>query len=71
MDDASTNGHLEVVQWLHIHEKAKCTIDAMKRAAMYEGFTIDALDDAACNGHLEVVRWLHDNRNEGCSGRAI
>ena len=53
MDVAAGNGHLELVKWLHEHEK--------------EGCTKHAIDSAAGNGHLEVVKFLHENRTEGCS----
>lgn len=50
MDAAASNGHLEVVKWLHENRIEGCS------SAMYY---------AALNGHLEVVKWLHENRNEG------
>ena len=46
-----SNGHLEVVQWLHGNRQE-------------EGCTSDAMDWAAENGHLELVQWLHKNRQE-------
>ena len=47
MNFAAKNGHLEVVEWLHLNRKEGCTVYAM--------------DQAAENGHLEVVRWLQNN----------
>jgi hypothetical protein len=51
VDNAASNGHLEVVQWLNSNRTEGCTPKAM--------------DWAARNGHLEVVQWLHFNRIEG------
>ena len=42
MDGAATNGHLEVVEWLH--------------ANRYEGCTAEAIDRAAENNQIEAVR---------------
>ncbi|KAF1790257.1 Ankyrin repeat-containing domain [Phytophthora cactorum] len=47
---AASNGHLEVVKWLHANSNEGCTTFAMSA-------------DAA-NGHLEVVKGLHANRSE-------
>ncbi|CAK4647445.1 unnamed protein product [Aphanomyces euteiches] len=44
MDLAARGGHLEMVQYLHLHRK--------------EGCTPQALAEAAANGHLEVVKYL-------------
>ncbi|KAG6963134.1 hypothetical protein JG688_00008284, partial [Phytophthora aleatoria] len=49
---AASNGHLEVVKWLHANSNEGCTTFAMSAAA--------------ANGHLEVVKGLHANRSEGC-----
>ncbi|EQC27922.1 hypothetical protein SDRG_14343 [Saprolegnia diclina VS20] len=57
MDDAATNGHLEVVRFLHLYRNEGCTTAAM--------------DGAASNGHLNVLAFLHTTRREGCSDRAI
>ncbi len=51
---AASNGHLEVVQWLH---ENRCE----------EGYTTYAMNWAAAKGHLEVAKWLHENRHEGCT----
>ncbi|KAF1772716.1 Ankyrin repeat-containing domain [Phytophthora cactorum] len=50
MDSAASNGHLEMVKWLHEHRDEGCTMDAMNRAAW--------------NGHLDVVKWLHDHERK-------
>ncbi|RLN98927.1 hypothetical protein BBJ28_00014959 [Nothophytophthora sp. Chile5] len=57
MDSAASNGHLEMVQWLHANRSEGCTTDAMH--------------DAAANGHLEVVQWLYANQPEGCTKREV
>jgi hypothetical protein len=57
MDDASINGHLDVLRFLHEHRKEGCTIVAM--------------NGAACNGHLDVVWFLHEHRTEKCSHFAM
>jgi hypothetical protein len=54
---AASNGHLEVVKWLHENRMEGCTKYAMDWAAWY--------------GHLEVVKWLHENRKEGCTKWAM
>jgi len=48
MDSAASNGHLEVIKWLHTNRTEGCTYKAM--------------DWASLKGHLEVVKWLRDNR---------
>ncbi|KAG9409785.1 hypothetical protein AC1031_020096 [Aphanomyces cochlioides] len=53
MDQAATNGHMDVVEYLH------------EKSAV--GATNQAMDGAAANGHLEIVRFLHEHRQEGCS----
>ncbi|KAL3657633.1 hypothetical protein V7S43_017436 [Phytophthora oleae] len=57
MDYAAANGHLEVVQWLHMNRSEGCTTKAMNSAAK--------------EGHLEVVKWLYRNRSEGCTFKAL
>ncbi|KAG2774417.1 hypothetical protein PC129_g5422 [Phytophthora cactorum] len=57
MDGAASNGHFEVVEYLHEHRSEGCTTDAM--------------DLAAGGGHLDVVKWLDGNRLEGCTVQAI
>ncbi|KAK1930043.1 putative ankyrin repeat protein L59 [Phytophthora citrophthora] len=57
MNDAATNGHLEMIQWLHANRSEGCTTKAM--------------DGAAKGGHLEVIKWLYRNRSEGCTFEAI
>ncbi|KAF0720839.1 Aste57867_34 [Aphanomyces stellatus] len=57
IDNAATNGHLDMVQYFHDKPNSNCTTRAM--------------DGAAANGHLEVVQFLHDHRTEGCTTDAI
>src|SRR5262245_8809748 len=45
MDSAASNGHLEVVKWLHSNRD--------------EGCSRKAVEGAASGGHLEVLEWLH------------
>lgn len=54
---AATQGHLDMVMFLHENRK--------------EGTTEEAMDLAATFGHLEVVWWLHMYRTEGCTTRAM
>lgn len=56
MDLAASNGHLEVVKYLH-ENKQSCS----KKA----------IDEAASSGHLDVIKFLHENRTEGCTTQAI
>lgn len=54
MDNAASNGHLNVVQWLNENR--------------HEGCTSRAMDDAAGNGRLDILQYLtemhvHNNRN--------
>jgi hypothetical protein len=84
MNEASANGHFEVVKFLHVNGYS-CKTTAMDWAAMNghldvvmflhdnrkEGCTKCAMDYAAAKGFLEVVKWLHENRNEGCTERAL
>lgn len=84
---AATNGHLDVVIYLHEfgdYEFA-CNESAMDGAAKNghldviiwlhnnrsEGCTHWAMDGAAKRGHLDVIKWLDANREEGCSEMAI
>ncbi|KDO28615.1 hypothetical protein SPRG_06471 [Saprolegnia parasitica CBS 223.65] len=57
MDDAASNGHLEVVRFLHFNRT--------------EGCTVDALDGAILNGHLDVIRFLLEHRTEGASPNVL
>ncbi|KAG2803252.1 hypothetical protein PC116_g23318 [Phytophthora cactorum] len=54
---AARNGHLEVVQWFHVHYP--------------DQFVPEAMDQAAQNGYLHIVRWLHETRDEGCTEYAM
>ncbi|CAK4505122.1 unnamed protein product [Aphanomyces euteiches] len=74
MDVAATNGHLEVLTFLHEH-KQTCTTAAMDgaianghlkvvqflHAFRTEGFSKDAMYQAIENGHIEIVNWLAAN----------
>ena len=85
MDWAARNGHLDIVQWLHLNRSEGCTTEAMDWAAnngrldvlkwlhfnRSEGCTTRAMDWAAEFGHLDIVQWLHLNRYEGCSEYAM
>ncbi|ETV91367.1 hypothetical protein H310_14046 [Aphanomyces invadans] len=82
---AARNGHLQVIQYLHMRQVAGCTPHVMDTAAanghldivaflhLYrtEGCTKEAMDAAACKGFLDVVQFLHYNRNEGCTKLAM
>ncbi|KAF0760318.1 hypothetical protein AaE_003586 [Aphanomyces astaci] len=48
---AARNGHLPVIQYLHMHQFPGCTSHVM--------------DTAAGNGHLDIVSFLHSFRGEG------
>lgn len=54
---AARNGHLEVLQWRHVHKS--------------QLFTTEAMNLAASSGHIEIAKWLHVNRNEGCTTKAM
>ncbi|EFA84826.1 hypothetical protein PPL_01819 [Heterostelium album PN500] len=54
---ASSNGHLEVIKWIHNNTTLGCSHQAM--------------DMAAKNNHLHVLQWLFENRAEGCSKKAL
>ncbi|KAJ3406795.1 hypothetical protein HDV05_005830, partial [Chytridiales sp. JEL 0842] len=85
MDDASANGHLLVLQFLHRHRTEGCTEWALTLAAVnghvevvrflhenrQEGGLPHAMDHAAERGFLEVVRFLHEEREEGCTTFAM
>ncbi|OWZ23131.1 hypothetical protein PHMEG_0002028 [Phytophthora megakarya] len=86
MDFAASNGHLDILTWLHNTQQLNgCSTRAMDDAAKNghlpivqwlhtnrsEGSTTKAMDYAASSGHLAVVKWLHANRTEGCTSRAM
>ncbi|RHY16336.1 hypothetical protein DYB36_006238 [Aphanomyces astaci] len=87
MDLAAANGHLDVVQWLHVHRSEGCTTKAFDGACAngriavvtwlhlnrMEGGTSEAMDGAASNGHLDVVKFLHKHRHdkERCTPAAL
>lgn len=50
---AARNGHLEVLEWLHLNRKI--------------GYDEDVIAYAACNGHLHAVKFLHENKTELCT----
>ncbi|EGG22289.1 hypothetical protein DFA_04407 [Cavenderia fasciculata] len=53
MDDACSNGFIDIVKYLHYNRTEGCTTYAMDNAARY--------------GHLNILKFLHLNRTEGCS----
>lgn len=57
MVNAASNGHLEVVKYVHTEIKQPATSAAITAAAE--------------NGHLLVVNYLHENRTEACGANAI
>ncbi|CAK4612559.1 unnamed protein product [Aphanomyces euteiches] len=57
MDTAASQGHLDVVKYLHATQPQVCTTNA--------------IDEAASNGHLDVVKWLYQNRREGSTAEAL
>ncbi|KAF0717906.1 Aste57867_2021 [Aphanomyces stellatus] len=86
MDYAAIEGHLDVVQFLHLHRPADgCSVNALNGAATRgnlemvrwlhmhrtEGCTTSAMDGAARFGHLHVLAFLHAHRNEGCTAEAL
>ncbi|KAF0689459.1 Aste57867_19094 [Aphanomyces stellatus] len=87
MDLAAAHGHLEVLQWLHVHRTEGCTTQAFDKAATnghmhvvtwlhlnrLEGGTVAAMDGAAANGHLDILKFLHKHRQgkEGCTAMAM
>ncbi|ETW06998.1 hypothetical protein H310_03097 [Aphanomyces invadans] len=86
MDGAARNGHLAMVQYLHLNRRDGCTTGAMDWAATHghvaivqwlhanrtEGCTTSAMDMACgAKGHLELVKWLHAHRHEGCTTSAM
>ncbi|KAJ8329748.1 hypothetical protein O5D80_001948 [Batrachochytrium dendrobatidis] len=66
MDGAAANGHINVVEWIHVQSETGC-IESLSMAAA----SCNAMDDAAANGHLDIVKFLHYNRVEGCTVRAM
>ena len=50
MDLACSNGHLEIVKWLHENRN--------------EGPSMHALDLASQNNHSNIIEWLLENRKE-------
>ncbi|CAH0482966.1 unnamed protein product [Peronospora belbahrii] len=86
MDFAASNGHLDILTWLHNTEQLSgCSTRAMDNAAKNghfaivqwlhenrrEGCTTKAMDYAASRGHLPIVQWLDQHRSEGCTARAM
>ncbi|KAI9918684.1 hypothetical protein PsorP6_012269 [Peronosclerospora sorghi] len=86
MDFAASNGHLDILMWLHnTKELNGCSTRAMDDAAKNghllivqwlhenrsEGSTTKAMDRAASSGHLPIVQWLHQHRSEGATTRAM
>ncbi|EGZ14609.1 hypothetical protein PHYSODRAFT_506613 [Phytophthora sojae] len=85
MDNAATNGHLEIVKWLHWNTRAGCLRDAMNMAAgrgalnivkilheyRAEGCTEEAPVKAGLHGHLHVVKWFHVHRPGDCGALLV
>ncbi|KAE8976996.1 hypothetical protein PF011_g23829 [Phytophthora fragariae] len=85
MNEAASNGHLEVVKWFQATRSVSCSTKAMDGAAgnghldmvkwLHEnttaGCTVRAMDVAARNGHLDMVKWLHENTTAGCTTNAM
>ncbi|RLN96571.1 hypothetical protein BBJ28_00014362 [Nothophytophthora sp. Chile5] len=83
MDAAASNGHLEVLQFLHdVGASLETSPERRKRKRAKERgrpkldkrgptCTRAAMTNAVAEGHLEVAQWLHSNRYEGCSPSAI
>ncbi|OQR99245.1 hypothetical protein THRCLA_06572, partial [Thraustotheca clavata] len=85
IDLAAANGHLDVLQYLHVHRSEGCTFAAMDKAAAnghleivtwlhlnrLEGCTTEAMDLAATNDHFDIVKFLHKHRSEGCTTNAM
>ncbi|KAI9217509.1 hypothetical protein BC828DRAFT_418058 [Blastocladiella britannica] len=44
MDDASRNGHVDVLEW-------------WRNSGLELKYTRQAMDDASCNGHVDVLEW--------------
>lgn len=57
MSGAASEGHLEIIQWLHTYEEDNDEEEDEFLDDMYP------IDHAAENGHLDVVKWLDENRN--------
>ncbi|EQC33905.1 hypothetical protein SDRG_08585 [Saprolegnia diclina VS20] len=85
MNEAATNGHLEVVKFLHFNRTEGCTIGALEWAILNghldvvrfliahrtEGASPTVLDFAAANGHFDVVQHLHSLGTFGCTVAAV
>ncbi|KDO28661.1 hypothetical protein SPRG_06516 [Saprolegnia parasitica CBS 223.65] len=85
MGMAAANGHLEVVQFLHVNRTEGCTVDALDGAVLFghidvgrfliehrmEGASPNILDEVAANGHLEIVEYLHSLSSFDCTVDAV
>ncbi|OWY93346.1 hypothetical protein PHMEG_00037303 [Phytophthora megakarya] len=58
MEAAATNGHLDVLRWLH---QRKCCSDTC---------TTSTMDGAVDGGHFLIANWLLENCSKGCSHNA-
>ncbi|EGG18700.1 hypothetical protein DFA_04196 [Cavenderia fasciculata] len=81
MDEAASNGHLNVVMYLDQTRSEGCSHNAINWASRNghfdivkylsshrtEGCTSVAMDRAAENGHFNILEYLHLNRSEGGS----
>jgi hypothetical protein len=70
-DFAASEGHLEILKWLHKNTVQKNKKNIRNPREKTEGCSTDAMDAAASEGHLDVVKWLHENRTEGCTKYAM
>ncbi|EGG22432.1 hypothetical protein DFA_04554 [Cavenderia fasciculata] len=84
LDLAASNGHLQVVEYLH-NEKYGCSVVALDFAAKRgyhhvvdylldnrtEGCSSEAIDQVACTGDLEMIQKLHFRAKAPCSYRAM
>ncbi|GMF12064.1 unnamed protein product [Phytophthora lilii] len=58
LDQACSNGHIAVVQWLIQHFPGQCCVMSADR-------------EAARKGRRDIVQLLHSNKIEGCSWQTI
>jgi hypothetical protein len=62
-DFAASEGHLEILNWLHENTDKVLRPDG----ARTEGCTRLEMDRAARQRNLELVKWLHENTDKGCT----
>ncbi|ETW06421.1 hypothetical protein H310_02681 [Aphanomyces invadans] len=85
LDLAATQGHMQVVTFLHARPGQRASTAAMNGAAAnghldmvqflhthrVEGCTTEAMDGACERGHLDVIEWLSRVREARCTVRAL